>query len=106
MYLGTDDLLARLFNTGLAENNVKIIDSATGTGAFITALFDDSKLARYILGVLNSKSADFYFRLFNSNTQTSLTELNRLCNLTWEKIWVIELWFPLSEAEYEGDKSK
>ncbi|MDR1219263.1 MAG: N-6 DNA methylase [Treponema sp.] len=36
----TDDLLAKHFNTGLAENNVKIIDPATGTGAFITALID------------------------------------------------------------------
>jgi predicted helicase len=36
----TDDLLAKHFNTGLAENNVKIIDPATGTGTFITALID------------------------------------------------------------------
>ncbi|MDR1286657.1 MAG: N-6 DNA methylase [Treponema sp.] len=36
----TDDLLAKHFNTGLVENNVKIIDPATGTGTFITALID------------------------------------------------------------------
>ncbi|MDR2803703.1 MAG: hypothetical protein LBB22_05375 [Treponema sp.] len=40
MIRATDDLLAKYFNTGLAENNVKIIDTATGTGTFITALLD------------------------------------------------------------------
>ena len=36
----TDELLARHFNTGLAEQNVRIIDPATGTGTFITELIE------------------------------------------------------------------
>lgn len=36
----TDTLLAKHFNTGLAEENVTIIDPATGTGTFITAIID------------------------------------------------------------------
>ncbi|MHB9295132.1 hypothetical protein PilKf_00873 [Pillotina sp. SPG140] len=39
---------------------------------------DDIKAAYYILGILNSKLIDFYFRLFNSNTHVSSGELNRL----------------------------
>jgi hypothetical protein len=51
------------------------IVSENHTNVFI---FDDSKAVYYILGILNSKLIDFYFRLFNSNTQVSSTELNRL----------------------------
>jgi hypothetical protein len=51
------------------------IVSENGTNVFI---FEDSKIAYYILGILNSKLIDFYFRLFNSNTHVSSTELNRL----------------------------
>jgi predicted helicase len=36
----TDELLAKHFNTGLAEKNVRIIDPATGTGTFIAELID------------------------------------------------------------------
>ncbi|MCL2139744.1 MAG: N-6 DNA methylase, partial [Treponema sp.] len=36
----TDELLAKHFNTGLAEKNVKIIDPATGTGTFITEIIE------------------------------------------------------------------
>ena len=36
----TDELLAKHFNTGLAEKNVTIIDPATGTGTFITELIE------------------------------------------------------------------
>lgn len=36
----TDSLLYKHFNTGLAENDVKIIDPATGTGTFITEIID------------------------------------------------------------------
>jgi hypothetical protein len=39
---------------------------------------DDLTLACYILGILNSRLMDFYFRLFNSNTQVSSGELNQL----------------------------
>ena len=49
----TDELLARHFNTGLAEKNVRIIDPATGTGTFITELIDyipPAKLREKYLG--------------------------------------------------------
>ncbi|MDR2953068.1 MAG: N-6 DNA methylase, partial [Treponema sp.] len=36
----TDELLAKHFNTGLAEKNVTIIDPAAGTGTFITELIE------------------------------------------------------------------
>jgi hypothetical protein len=36
----TDELLAKHFNTGLAEKDVTIIDPATGTGTFITELIE------------------------------------------------------------------
>ena len=36
----TDALLAKHFNTGIAERQVKIIDPATGTGTFITGIID------------------------------------------------------------------
>jgi tRNA1(Val) A37 N6-methylase TrmN6 len=57
----------RKFDTAIVSEN--------HTNVFI---FEDSKAAYYILGILNSKLIDFYFRLFNSNTQVSSTELNRL----------------------------
>jgi tRNA1(Val) A37 N6-methylase TrmN6 len=49
--------------------------SENHTNVFI---FNDIQTACYILGILNSRLMDFYFRLFNSNTQVSSTELNRL----------------------------
>jgi hypothetical protein len=51
------------------------IVSENHTNVFI---FKDIQTAYYILGILNSRLIDFYFRLFNSNTQVSSTELNRL----------------------------
>jgi predicted helicase len=36
----TDELLAKHFNTGFAEKDVRIIDPATGTGTFITELIE------------------------------------------------------------------
>jgi hypothetical protein len=51
------------------------IISENGTNVFICK---DNQFAYYILGILNSKLIDFYFRLFNSNTHVSSTELNRL----------------------------
>jgi len=51
------------------------IVSENHTNVFICK---DIQIAYYILGILNSKLIDFYFRLFNSNTQVSSTELNRL----------------------------
>jgi tRNA1(Val) A37 N6-methylase TrmN6 len=38
----------------------------------------DITFAYYFLGILNSKLMDFYFRIFNSNTQVSSRELNQL----------------------------
>ena len=38
----------------------------------------DSEKAKFYLGILNSKLMDFYFRIFNSNTQVSSGELNSL----------------------------
>jgi hypothetical protein len=69
------------------------------TNVFISG---DSKVTHYILGILNSKLIDFCFRLFNSNTQASSTELNHLYNLTLKEARGIEPKFPLSKAEYEG----
>jgi predicted helicase len=54
----TDDLLAKHFNTGLAENNVKIIDPATGTGTFITALIDRIPPAKLKYKYLNELFAN------------------------------------------------
>jgi hypothetical protein len=51
------------------------IVSENGTNVFIC---NNAQDACYILGILNSKLIDFYFRLFNSNTHVSSTELNRL----------------------------
>ena len=38
----------------------------------------DLEKAKFYLGILNSKLMDFYFRIFNSNTQVSSGELNSL----------------------------
>jgi tRNA1(Val) A37 N6-methylase TrmN6 len=51
------------------------IVSENGTNIFVC---NDTQTSYYILGILNSKLMDFYFRLFNSNTHVSSTELNRL----------------------------
>lgn len=40
--------------------------------------FNSDEDASYALGFLNSTFADFYFRLFNSNTHVSSSELNRI----------------------------
>lgn len=40
--------------------------------------FDTMEEALYCLGILNSTFADFYLRLFNSNTHISSSELNRI----------------------------
>lgn len=47
---------------------------------------NDTKMSYYILGILNSKLIDFYFRLFNSNTQVAMSELNRVPILKPNKI--------------------
>jgi hypothetical protein len=52
-----------------------LIVSENGTNVFICS---DIQTIHYILGILNSKLIDFYFRIFNSNTHVSSTELNRL----------------------------
>ena len=40
--------------------------------------FESMEDALYCLGILNSTFADFYLRLFNSNTHISSSELNRI----------------------------
>jgi len=55
------------FDTALVSEN--------HTNVFVC---DERDTAYYILGVLNSRFMDFYFRLFNSNTQVSARELNQL----------------------------
>jgi hypothetical protein len=41
-------------------------------------IYENRKTALYILGILNSRLMDFYFRQHNSNTQVSSRELNHL----------------------------
>jgi hypothetical protein len=43
-----------------------------------TCVFENKDTAYYIVGILNSRLMDFYFRLFNSNTHVSSRELNAL----------------------------
>jgi len=64
------------------------IVSENHTNVFIC---NDIHIAYYLLGFLNSKLIDFYFRLFNSNTQVSSTELNRLPVIkpNKEQLWKI-----------------
>jgi hypothetical protein len=61
-------------NIDLAAFDMSIV-SENHTNAFI---YNYMQISYHILGILNSKLIDFYFRLFNSNTQFSSTELNQL----------------------------
>jgi hypothetical protein len=57
----------REFDTQIAsENSVNVFNC------------QDESFAFYILGILNSRLMDFYFRIFNSNTHVSSRELNSL----------------------------
>ncbi|GHT14893.1 hypothetical protein FACS1894170_12260 [Planctomycetales bacterium] len=63
----------------VAENHTNVFSFplVTENGTNVWECKDKGK-AYYILGILNSRLMDFYFRLHNSNTHVSSGELNRL----------------------------
>ncbi|MDR2169107.1 MAG: Eco57I restriction-modification methylase domain-containing protein [Planctomycetaceae bacterium] len=59
----------------VVENHTNVFVCENSTNVFVC---ENKDTALYILGILNSRLMDFYFRQHNSNTHVSSRELNRL----------------------------
>ena len=84
MIRGTDHLLQKHFGRSLADENVQILDPATGTGTFITSLIDylpaDKLEYKYLTRYTPTRSRS---SLTTSPTSTSSTPIGRRQGSTW-----------------------